>query len=116
MLNNLLAGGTTINLNSAGSFQNAVNITPSSLIRAVVIGILAIAALVFFIMLLVGGVKYILSGGDKGKTESARGQITAALIGLVIVFAAWAILQLMAAFIGVDLNSFQIPCAYSTGC
>ena len=113
MLNNLLAQATTVNLNVSGQFGNATKITPNSLIRAAVIGILAVAALVFFIMLLVGGLKYILSGGDKGKTESARGQITAALIGLVIVFAAWAILQLMSTFIGVDFTNFTIPTAYN---
>lgn len=113
--NQLLAQATTINLNNAGAFQNAAEITPDSLVRGIILLILVVAALIFFIMLLVGGVKYIVSGGDKGKTEAARGQITAALIGLVIVFAAWAILQLMSALLGIDLNTLQIPCLYN-GC
>jgi len=113
MLSNSLLADTPINLNSGvGSFGNAAQITPASLVRGVVLLLLVGAAIIFFIMLLVGGVKYILSGGDKGKTEAARGQITAALIGLVIVFAAWAILQLMSSLIGVDLNTLQIPTLY----
>jgi len=112
MLNQLLASTGPIFLNNAGNFQNAANITPDSLVRGIIVLLLVVAAVIFFIMLLVGGVKYIISGGDKGKTEAARGQITAALIGLVIVFAAWAILQLMAALLGVDLNSLQIPTLY----
>jgi hypothetical protein len=116
MLSNQLLAQTNINLNSGvGSFGQAANITPDSLVRGIVLTLLVAAAIIFFIMLLVGGVKYILSGGDKGKTEAARGQITAALIGLVIVFAAWAILQLMAALIGLDLNTLQIPTLYGTG-
>lgn len=110
--NQLLAVATNINLNDAGAFQNAANITPDSLVRGIIILLLVVAAIIFFIMLLVGGVKYIVSGGDKGKTEAARGQITAALIGLVIVFAAWAILQLMATLLGIDLSSLQIPTLY----
>jgi hypothetical protein len=112
MLNNSLAQAGTINLQVGGAFENAAKITPSSAVQGVILIILVVAALVFFIMLLVGGVKYILSGGDKGKTEAARGQITAALIGLVIVFAAWAILQLMSAFLGVDFNQLTIPTLY----
>ena len=57
--------------------------------------VLVIAAIVFFFILVMGGVRWITSGGDKGKTEAARNQITAALVGLVIVFAAWAIIQLI---------------------
>src|SRR5215216_3136511 len=65
-----------------------------SLISGVLLGIFALSSLAFFIMLLLGGVNYIESGKDRGKTEAARGQITAGLIGLVIIFAFWAILQL----------------------
>src|SRR5258706_11841528 len=94
-LNNLLAADI-INLRpGTGLAANVSGINAGNLVRAVILLILVIAALVFFLMLLWGGLQYILSGGDKGKTEAARGQITAALIGLVIVFSAWAILQLM---------------------
>jgi hypothetical protein len=60
-------------------------------------------------MLVWGGVKYITSGGDKGQTEAARGQITAALVGLVIVFAAWAIINLVNIFFGVNILQLNIP-------
>ena len=59
-------------------------------------------------MLILGGIKWITSGGDRGKVESARGQITAGFIGLVIVFAAWAILNIIENFFGVNLRSFNI--------
>ena len=63
--------------------------------------ILIAAALVFFFMLVIGGIQWMVSGGDKAATESARGRITAALIGLVIVFSAWAIIKLMEQFLGI---------------
>jgi len=60
--------------------------------------------------LVIGGIKWIASGGDKAQTESARNQITAALVGLVIVFAAWAILALIKVFFGIDiLTTLTIP-------
>ncbi len=50
-----------------------------------------ITAVVFLIY---GGIKWILSGGDKTKVESARGHIVAAIIGLVIVAAAFFIINI----------------------
>ena len=70
---------------------------------------LVVAAIVFFFILVIGGIKWIASGGDKAQTEGARNQITAALVGLVIVFAAWAILALIKTFFGVDIFSLTIP-------
>ncbi len=77
----------------------------AGLIRVLVIG----AAVVFFIWLILGGIKWITSGGDKAKTEEARNQITAALVGLVIVFSAWAIAQLISVLFGVDFTNLTIP-------
>lgn len=111
MLDNLLAqGAQTINLQPGGSnIANAVqNITIGGLVGGLIRIILVIAALVFFFMLVIGGVQWILSGGDKAKTESARGQITAALVGLVIVFAAWAIVTLVNAFFGINLFNLTV--------
>lgn len=71
--------------------------------------LLTVAALAFFIWLILGGIRWITSGGDKTKTEEARNQITAALVGLVIVFAAWAIAQLINTFFGIDVfRSFTV--------
>jgi len=73
-------------------------------IRLVVI----VAAVIFFFILVIGGIKWIASGGDKAQTESARNQITAALVGLVIVFAAWAIVALINTFFGVNIFNLTI--------
>ena len=100
-----------IDLNPTGEFANLGNITITSIISAIIVLILIIAALVFLFMLILGGIKYITSGGDKAATEGARNQITAALIGLVIVFAAWAIITLVNAFFGINILSLEIPTA-----
>lgn len=63
--------------------------------------VLVIAALLVFLYLIWGGIEWITSGGDKGKTESARNKITAAVIGLIVVAASFAILQLALTFLGV---------------
>ena len=62
--------------------------------------VLVIGALMVFMYLIWGGIDWITSGGDKSKTESARNKITAAVIGLIVLAAAWAILELVLAFLG----------------
>lgn len=53
------------------------------------------AVLATFVVLVWGGLDYIMSGGDSGKVETARGKITNAIVGLVIVILAWAITNLV---------------------
>jgi NADH:ubiquinone oxidoreductase subunit 6 (subunit J) len=70
--------------------------------------VMVLAALLVLFYLVWGGIDWITSGGDKGKTESARNKITAAVIGLIIVAASYAIFQLVLTFLGTsatELNS-----------
>lgn len=47
------------------------------------------------IFLIIGGIRYVTSGGDKEAATQARSMITNAVIGFVIVIGAWAIKQLV---------------------
>jgi len=108
----VIAQGTKgeINLQPEDSnFGNVMSLTPGDLVGGFIRLALIIAALVFFFILVVGGIRWIVSGGDKTHTEQARGQITAALVGLVIVFAAWAIAQLIGTFFGINIFQLQLP-------
>lgn len=100
---NLQPSSTDSNFGSLGglTFPGIV----SALIRLTVV----VAAIVFFFILVIGGIRWIASGGDKAQTEAARNQITAALVGLVIVFAAWAIVALINTFFHVNIFSLAIP-------
>ena len=67
--------------------------------------VMVLGALLVFMYLIWGGIEWITSGGDKSKTESARNKITAAVVGLIILAASWAILGLVLSFLGVgDIN------------
>lgn len=57
--------------------------------------ILTASIVVFLFFLLLGGIQWITSGGDKESLAKAKGKITSAIIGLIIVFSAWAILSLV---------------------
>lgn len=64
---------------------------------------LIIAALLVFVYLIWGGISWITSGGDKAKTEEARARISAALVGLAIVAASWAVIQIVGYFFGINI-------------
>jgi len=100
-----------INLKPGGSWSGIENLTIGSIVTGGIRLILVVAALVFFFILVIGGIRWIASGGDKTQTENARNQITAALVGLVIVFAAWAIVQLINTFFGINIFELSIPSA-----
>ena len=73
-----------------------------SFINGILSFVMVIAALLVFLYLIWGGIEWITSGGDKGKTESARNKITSAIIGLIVVAASYAILTLALNFLGFD--------------
>ncbi len=77
--------------------------------RAVLNFVLIIAVLLVFGYLVLGGIEWITSGGDKGKTESARNKITAAVIGLIILVSSYAILTVVLQFLGFDPQKLEIP-------
>lgn len=57
--------------------------------------ILIMAGLIAFVQLLLGGIGWITSGGDKAAVETARNKIIHAIVGIVVVFAAWALIVLV---------------------
>ena len=55
--------------------------------------ILYIVGIVAVIMLIVGGIRYVISGGDSKKVTDAKNTVLYAIIGLVICFLAFAIVN-----------------------
>ncbi|HNZ84446.1 MAG TPA: hypothetical protein PKZ29_00770 [Candidatus Woesebacteria bacterium] len=90
-------------------FQTLGNLTAGGIISGAVSLVLIVVALVFFFILVLGGLKWVTSGGDEKKVGEARAQITNALIGLAIVFAAWAIMKLIGTVFGIDILKLSIP-------
>lgn len=75
-------------------------------IISIILGIAVIIALFFLIY---GGIKWILSGGDKGGVEAARNTIVAAIVGLVITFLAFLIINIVGGLFNINLLNFTFP-------
>ena len=101
----------TIKITSKGNdFRALESLTAGGIISGAITLVLILVAVVFFFILVVGGLKWVTSGGDEKKVAAARAQITNALIGLAIVFAAWAIMKLIGTLFGIDiLGGLSIP-------
>ncbi|TRZ49583.1 hypothetical protein D4S03_08105 [bacterium] len=63
-----------------------------------------VAAIAFFVLLVVGGMEWLTSGGDKTKIQDAQKRISNAVIGLAIVATSYAIFTLAINFFGIDLS------------
>lgn len=91
---------------SKGSTTEAGALTNLELFISNLIGFLTTLAAIFFIIyFFMGAFGWVTSGGDKGKTEKAREQITQGVLGLVLIIAAYAIIGLIGSIIGLDILS-----------
>lgn len=78
--------------------------------RNVVSVVTVLAGLALFIMLLMGGLKYLTSGGDPKAQEQAKNTLTYAILGMVLIVAAYLILNFISTFTGIEaLKTFTIP-------
>lgn len=55
--------------------------------------VLYIVGVIAVIMLIIGGIKYVVSGGDAKKVTDAKNTVLYAIIGLIIAFLAFAIVN-----------------------
>lgn len=80
-----------------------------TLFSNVVTAVISISAVGLFVVLLIGGFNFLFSGGDQKKLEQARGTITNAVIGLIVIVVAYLILNTIKVITGVDVTTFEIP-------
>lgn len=79
------------------------------LFQNVVQGLTALVGVAIFIMFVVGGFNFLFSGGDQKKLEKARGTISNAVIGVVVIVVAYLILLTIKALTGIDVTQFTVP-------
>ncbi|MBR0488402.1 hypothetical protein IJJ39_01865 [Candidatus Saccharibacteria bacterium] len=61
--------------------------------RQVTNTILYVVGIIAVIMLIIGGIRYVVSGGDSKKVTDAKNTVLYAIIGLVVCFLAFAIVN-----------------------
>lgn len=80
-----------------GVFGNVVNVA------------LGFAGIALFVMLIIGGFKYITAGGDPKGIEGAKKTLTYAIGGMVLVVLSFLILKFIGVFTGAEnITNFKI--------
>ena len=81
-------------VNSGISSVNDGNSTDlPSFITNIVNILLFLAGAVAVIVIIIGGIRYVMSSGDAGQVQSAKNTILYAVIGLIVVIMAYAIVN-----------------------
>ncbi len=88
------------NTRGIGFFQQLV---PSLIGLIFVVGVI-----IFFFMILFSAIQWISSGGDKASVEAARGRLTQALIGIIVLFSAFVIVKLVEGFFNINILTIDI--------
>jgi uncharacterized protein YggT (Ycf19 family) len=77
------------------------------LLPALITLLLVIGTIIFVFMLIAGAIQWVTSGGEKGAYEAARNKVTNAIIGLIILFSLFAIVELVETFFGVSITTLN---------
>lgn len=86
------------------------NTNLASVIGKFIIYAFVFGAVIALLYLIWGGFKWITSGGDTKGVEGARNHIIAAIIGLIIIFLAYLILNFVVRILtGSDLQNLTFP-------
>lgn len=71
-------------------------------VNAVLPLVLVVAVLLTFLYFILGGLRWITSGGEKSKVADARNTIISAVVGLLVLTASFAILNLVLPLLGFE--------------
>ncbi|QQG43762.1 MAG: hypothetical protein HYW45_01935 [Candidatus Daviesbacteria bacterium] len=101
----------------ANVVSDAAGLTQLEALFGRIINLSVAAAFVALVMVLVwAGIRYLTSGGDAKAIQSASMTVTWALLGILFLVIAWLVLQLVAAFTGLEgLKTFDIKTLCNVG-
>lgn len=86
---------------TGGAFSLA-NATIGAIISAAVPYVFAFAGIGLLLMIISSGFTMMMSAGDAKKLEAGRGRLTQSIIGFLIIFAAYWIVQMIGIIFGWD--------------
>ncbi len=75
------------------------------IVSGLVVYLFPLAGLLLLLYLLFGGLQMMTSAGDPKKMEGAKQKLTNALIGFIIVFASYWIVQIVGKVLGIEIIS-----------
>jgi hypothetical protein len=83
-----------------GGFNFAQGATIGTIVTAILRYLFPIAGLIFLIIIIIAGFKFMTSAGDPKAAQSAKSTLTTGIIGFVIIFISYWLVQLLAIILG----------------
>ena len=101
---------SSINACPTGSFSALCNLQFPKLLANGINLIFVVAALLALAFLIIGGIKWLTSQGEKEGVNKARETIVASIVGLVIIFLSYLIINfVLQLFVNVSLSNLTLP-------
>ncbi len=96
-------GSEIIEESGVGASFAFIGKTPAEVINAIIPVIFILAGIILLFMLVFGGFTIFVSAGNPEKIKKGTGMITSALIGFLIIFAAYWIIELLQITFGINI-------------
>lgn len=84
----------------SGSLPAKENLSIGDIVSKLLPYIFVLAGLGLLVYLILGGFQLMVSGGDPKATEQAKGKITGAIVGFVIIFISYWLVQILQVIFG----------------
>lgn len=75
----------------------------ADILTATIPYILGAAGIILLLILVASGFQLMTSAGDPKKIEAAKGKLTNAFVGIIIIFASFWIVQILGRFLGIEI-------------
>ena len=88
---------------------NSENLSLGDIVSALLVYIFPLAGLLLLVYLIFAGFQYMTSGGDPKKIEMAKQRLTSGIIGFIVVFISYWLVQLVAKVLGLTKITETFP-------
>ena len=82
--------------------QGEGNVILAKLLAAIINLFFIAGSVAVLVFMLIGGLAWITSEGDKSKMEVAKNRLTFTALGIVVIAASYAVLKVVGSFLGID--------------
>lgn len=94
-------------ISGVGDFQTGISggvqTGLGTLLSNIITTLTVVGSLAFVIYFTIGGLKWITAGGDKGKIEESKAQMTQSAIGLIVIVVSFFVVGIVGAVLGIDI-------------
>jgi len=106
--NNELGGplqgvGDFMNPTKTGLNRTLLSASIGKFLSTAITSITIVAGLAFALFFIIGGLKWAMAGGDKGKVTEAQSQMTQSALGLIVVIVSYFIVGLVGTILGINI-------------